>query len=154
MSLYREAAQERRQGLVVATIALIIGLGGGYLLGHSSAPERSLRDSLDELRSDMQPAAGGLEILGGEYRQGVRRGEVISQGEYDGSVSNVERTEAVLAENDGELRRLDPKGTAALEATVSELRAAVARKADPGEIERLRARAAAELRAVLPAQSP
>ena len=99
MSLYREAGQNARQGLIAGAIALVIGLGAGYLIGHSNTEDPSLADSIDSLRSDLTPISNGLELLGGEYPQAVKNGEIVAQTEYDGSVSNVQRIADTLAAN-------------------------------------------------------
>ncbi|CAN5593692.1 hypothetical protein BH20ACT15_BH20ACT15_05800 [soil metagenome] len=150
MSLYREAGKGRRQGLLALAVALAIGLAGGYLLGSSSADQPSFSDALGDLRGELAPVANGLELLGDEYPQGVSGGKVISPSEYEGSVSNVARIHATVAENEADLAQLDPDATDALIATLSEIESAVMSKADPAEVDALRARAAAQLVEVVP----
>lgn len=150
MSLYREAGKGRRQELLALAVALAIGLAGGYLLGSSSADEPSFSDALGDLRGELAPVANGLELLGDEYPQGVSGGKVISPSEYKGSVSNVARIRAVVAEREADLTELDPAATAALAAALAKLESAVASKADPVEVDALRSRASAQLGEIVP----
>jgi hypothetical protein len=154
LSLYRETGRSGRQGLIAGAVALVIGLGVGYLLGHANAEEPSFGEAVAALRADLGPVANGLELLGGEYPQGVSGGEIVAQTEYDGSVSNVERIRDVLAANAGELEQLDPEATAELTDVVDQLGEAVAAQAPPAEVDRLRQDAIAALRAILPTESP
>ena len=154
MSLYRETGRSGRQGLIAGAIALVIGLGVGYLLGNTNTEEPSFSEAVAALRADLGPVTNGLELLGGEYPQGVRGGEIVAQTEYDGSVSNVERIRDVLAAHVDELEQLDPEAAAKLTDLVGQLEQAVAAQASPAEVDRLRAEAAAELRTILPLQTP
>jgi hypothetical protein len=152
VSLYRETGRSGRQGLIAGLIALAIGLGAGYLLGHANADEPSFGDAMVALRADMEPVSNGLELLGGEYPQGVGGGQGVEESEYEGSVSNVGRIGDVLAAHTDELEQLDPAATAKLTDLVDQLKQAVTAKAAPAEVDRLRQQAAAQLRAILPAQ--
>lgn len=154
MSLYREAGQRGRQGLIAAAVALVIGLGVGYLLGSAGTEEPSFEDAIAGLRTDLAPVVNGLQLLGGEYRQGVRAGEVVAPTEYDGSVSNVERITATFGDHLVELNQLDPGATATLEATLEQLQVAVASKASTTEVDRLRREASSELNSIVPATRP
>lgn len=151
MSLYRQAGQNPRQALLAGAIALVIGLGVGYLLGAAGAEEPSFDQAISGLRADLSPVSNGLELLGGEYPQGVRNGEIVAQTEYDGSVSNVARIEATVEDHTAELTQLDPQATEALVAAIGELEQAVESKADPPEVNRLRREAMTELESILPA---
>ena len=151
MSLYREARGDARGGFVAGAIALVIGLGAGYAIGSSSTEEPSLADSISALRGDLAPVTNGLDLLGGEYPQGVKGGEIVAQTEYDGSVSNVERISSTFSDHAAELEQLDPKGTANLGSTLDELQQAVGSRASTDEVNRLRAEASSNLNEILPA---
>ncbi len=153
MSLYREAGQNTRQGLIAGAIALVIGLGAGYLIGQSNTEDPSLADSIGALRSDLTPISNGLELLGGEYPQAVKNGEIVAQTEYDGSVSNVQRIADTLAANRTDLEQLDPAATAQLESDINDLLEAVQLTASVEEIDKLRTQAATELESILPSES-
>ena len=138
--------------MVAGAVALVIGLGAGYAIGSSEAEEPSLADSISALRGDLAPVINGLDLLGGEYPQGVKNGEIVAQTEYDGSVSNVERISSTFAAHSADLEQLDPKGTANLGATLGELQEAVGSRAPTEDVNRLRAEASAGLNDILPAQ--
>ena len=152
MSLYREAGGDARGGLVAGAVALVIGLGAGYAIGISNTEEPSLTDSISALRGDLAPVTNGLDLLGGEYPQGVKGGEIVAQTEYDGSVSNVERINATFSDHAVELEQLDPKGTADLGSTLDELQRAVGSRASTEDVNRLRAEASSNLNGILPVQ--
>jgi hypothetical protein len=151
MSLYREAGQNAKQGLIAGAVALIIGLGVGYLIGHSSAEEPTVADQIGTLTDELTPVSDGLELLGGEYPQAVKNGEIAAQTEYDGSVSNIERITQTVSDHMSDLEALDPEGTAQLQATLGDLLDAIQSQASTEEINRLRTKAADELEAILPA---
>jgi hypothetical protein len=153
MSLYREAGGGGRQGLIAGAVALVIGLGAGYLLGNANTDEPSFEDAVAALRTDLAPVPNGLELLGGEYPQGVRGGEIVAQTEYDGSVSNVQRIADTLAAHSTELDQLDPEAAGELTDTIGELQDAIDSQASPAEVDRLRRQAISEFEAILPAPS-
>jgi hypothetical protein len=150
MSLYREAGRTGRGGLIAAAVVLVIGVGTGYLIGHANTKESSLQDAISKLRSDLAPVSNGLELLGGEYPQGVRNGKIVARTEYDGSLSSVERIRAVAAVHADELQELNPKLASRLSETLEHLQRAVASKESTGMVDRLRNRAANELEKILP----
>ena len=64
MSLYRQPGRLRAPVLAaVAVVALLVGGGIGYAIGHSSAPDPSVADAVAELRSELRPAVSGLQLL-------------------------------------------------------------------------------------------
>lgn len=150
MSLYREATQTGRQALIVGAIALLVGLAGGYLLGSSGSEEPTLDQALTALRGELAPVSDGLELLGGEYPQGVKNGEIAAQTEYEGSISNIDRLTATVNAHRADLEDLDPEATAELVATLNELATAVEAKAPPSEVNRLRRQARSDLETLLP----
>jgi hypothetical protein len=146
VSVYRQSARVPRRTLVVgAVVALAAGLAGGFALGRSSAPERSLAQELDDLRSTVRPVREGVELAPTEYGQAVRGGRVVAPTEYAAARSDVQRAgDAVDAARD-DLRSLDAAGAASLDRAVGALAAAVAAKAPAATV---RARAAAAARAL------
>lgn len=151
MSLYREAGRGGRGALVGAAVALLVGLAVGYLIGNAKTEEPSFEEAVTTLRTDLAPVSNGLELLGGEYPQGVRNGEIAEQTEYDGSVSNVQRIEDTYTAHVAELEQLNPVAAADLGDAIAELRGAVEAQASPAEVDRLRRDAIEQLEAILPA---
>jgi hypothetical protein len=105
MSLYREAG--RRRGWPIALAAVIgvaIGVVAGLLVGDSGGG--SLSDEVDELRSDVGPAAGALELVRIEYAEAVRGGKIVAATEFDAARSHAERARGLVEENVDDLAAL------------------------------------------------
>jgi hypothetical protein len=145
MSLYREAGRGSARSLIVAgLIALVVGLGIGYLIGHSSAPEPSASKVVTDLRSKLRPIAGGLTLIPGEYAQAYRREGV----EAEGVQGAVDRINTQMRAVRSDLSALDPAGTKALEQRIAALEEAVKSKAPPAQVKHAAAAAAVALRNV------
>lgn len=61
MALYVPEGRRRRRLLVVATVALVVGLGGGALAGRLSAP--SVESEVRSVQSDAHRTAAGLRVI-------------------------------------------------------------------------------------------
>jgi hypothetical protein len=145
VSLYREAGRGGPRSLAIATVvALLAGLGIGFALGRSSAPEPSTADVVSELRSDLRPVAGGIELIPNEYAQAYRNEGVEAEG-VQGALA---RIKTQLDEARPDLRTLDPDGTKALDDAYASLAAAVKQDAAPGEVAQRASAVATALRAV------
>ncbi|MEA2361389.1 MAG: hypothetical protein QOD71_534 [Thermoleophilaceae bacterium] len=138
MSLYRQTGRTTMRTLaMVATAGLVIGVIVGLAIGRSTAPDPTLGDKLSDLRADLAPARQGIELTATEYAQAVRDGRVIAPTEYQAAQQDARRAlDAVHAVRD-DLRALDAARARAIERSIDALAAAVARRADPGEVERL-----------------
>jgi hypothetical protein len=138
VSLYRQTGRTRtRTVAVVATATLLIGVIAGLAVGRSTAPEPTLADKLGELRADLAPARQGIELTATEYPQAVRDGRVIAPTEYTAAKQSARRARDEVRAVRDDLRALDADRAAAIERGVDALAAAVARRADPSEVERL-----------------
>jgi hypothetical protein len=146
VSLYREAGRGGTHTLAIAAaVALLAGLGIGFALGRSSAPEPSAADVVSDLRSDLRPVAGGVALIPNEYAQAYRN----EGAEAEGVRGALARIKAQLDAARPDLRTLDPGGTKALDDAYAALASAVDQKAAPGEVGR-RARAVATALAAVP----
>jgi hypothetical protein len=119
--------------VIVAVVALLVGGGIGYAIGHSSAPEPSATELGAKLRSQLRPVKGGLALLPNEYAQAYK-GEGV---ESEGVTGALDRIEKQLVAAAPDLRALDPKGVEQLDMTFDKLRHAVEQKAPPAEVKRL-----------------
>ena len=141
MSLYRQPGATRPLLIAaIAAVALIVGGGIGFALGRGSAPEPSAQDLVAQLRDELRPLAGGLELLPTEYPQALAGG-----GESAAVTGDLGRIGAALAAAGPDLRVLDPEGRRALAARVASLRRAVAARAAAAEVARLAASAQSAL---------
>jgi hypothetical protein len=150
VSLYRQPSRFTRRTLaIVGAGALAAGLGVGYAVGHSSAPNPSLADNLSSLRSDLDPAQHGLELSRTEYAQGVKGRRVVAPTEYQAARSDVQRAEHAVAGARSDLRALDPRAAAALDRAVGALSDAIAAKEPPARVDELSKQASTVLRAAV-----
>jgi hypothetical protein len=148
VSLYRQPGRAATRTIVIAAVvALLVGLGAGYAIGHSGGGDSSLASELSDLRDRLAPAREGLELAPGEYAQGVSGGRVVSAAEYGGARDAVARAAQVVAANRADLRALSVARAAALGTAIDELASAMAQRADPQHVKRLAATAGAALRA-------
>jgi hypothetical protein len=154
VSVYRQSARVARRTLVVGVaVALVAGLAGGFALGRSSAPERSLARELDDLRSTLRPVREGIELAPTEYGQAVKGGRVVAPTEYAAARADVQRARDALDVAGEDLRSLDPAGAASLDRAVGALAAAVAGKVAAAKVREQATGAARALDALLPASS-
>jgi hypothetical protein len=132
MSLYREAGRGRVRTLATAAaVALVVGLGIGYAIGRGSAPDPSAADVVSQLRSDLRPVAGGIELIPNEYAQAYRN----EGAEAEGVQGALARVKSQLAEAHADLQTLDPAGTKALDDAFESLESSVQQKQAPAAVE-------------------
>ena len=146
MSLYREAGRGSARTLAIAAaVALVAGLGIGYLIGHGSAPEPSAAELGAKLRSQLRPVKGGLVLIPNEYAQAYKGQGAEAEG-VKGALARVEK-DLIAAAPD--LRALDPRGVDQLDIAFDALKKAVSEKAPPPEVKKAAERTTAVL-ATLP----
>jgi hypothetical protein len=150
VSLYRQPGRIAGRTLVIVGIAaLVVGLAAGFAAGRASKSDPSLSSQIAELRSSLSPARDGLELVPGEYAQGVQGGKVVSAPEYGGAQAAVRRAQDTVAANRADLRALGAAEADALEKAIAELSAAMASKQEPAEVKRLAEAATAALAAAI-----
>src|SRR4051812_30568171 len=138
MSLYRQAGGAGGRTLaLIGAGALLVGLVAGFVLGRSTASEPTLSAQLVQLRRDLQPADSGIELSATEYAQAVRGGRVVAPTEYKAAQADIRRAEAALDASRAELQALSPERAGAVFRSVSVLRSAVSRRANPEQVRRL-----------------
>ena len=150
MSLYREAGARRRRrraataGLaavltLVALVAVLAAAGGD---GPTDA------DRARAARAAATRALDGLELLGTEYRQGVRDGRVVAPTEYAAARADVARARAAVADlgGDGDVE--------AARVALRRVAVAVDRRVTPDVLAREVAAARARLTALSPPAGP
>lgn len=85
MALYISAGRRRRTAIVAAVVALIVGMGAGFVVGRSSAT--TVEDRIAEGRAAGQRFASSLRVLPLEYEQAV-----TDAGESGGAAAIVDRS--------------------------------------------------------------
>jgi hypothetical protein len=137
VSLYRQPGRVSTRTLVLSAVgALALGLIGGFVLGHVTAPDPTLADKVADLRTELKPASEGLELTATEYGQAVRNGQVAEPTEYSAAQSDLQRVRAAVDGAREDLRALDPTRAAAFESAVAQVEASVRAKADASEVQR------------------
>ncbi|HKG03960.1 MAG TPA: hypothetical protein VKB03_12330 [Conexibacter sp.] len=141
MSLYRQPGAARPLLLAaIAAVALLAGGAIGFALGRGSAPEPSAQDVVAQVRDELRPLAGGLELLPTEYPQALSGG-----GESAAVTGDIGRIDEALTAARPDLQTLDPKGLHALTERVALLRQAIEARAASAEVSRLAASAQSAL---------
>ncbi|MFL5817545.1 MAG: hypothetical protein ACJ76L_08085 [Conexibacter sp.] len=141
MSLYRQPGATRPLLIAaIAAVALLAGGAIGFALGRGSAPDPSAQDVVAQLRDELRPLAGGLELLPTEYPQALAGG-----GESTAVEGDLTRIDAALAAATPDLRALDPEGARMLAKRVASLRQAIEARAASAEVARLAASAQSAL---------
>jgi hypothetical protein len=142
LSLYRQPGRLRAPVLAaVALVALLVGGGIGYAIGHSSAPDPSVADAVAELRSQLRPAVSGLQLLPNEYRQALSG----SGAEYVGVQGAMKRIRSSVEDAQADLAALNREQAQELARLVRELDQVVAAKGPPSRVDQLTRQANAAL---------
>jgi hypothetical protein len=150
VSLYRQPGRVSTRTLALSAVAaLVLGLIGGFVIGHVTAPDPTLADKLADLRTELKPASEGLELTATEYGQAVKDGQVAEPTEYSAARSDLQRVRDAVDGARKDLRALDPTRAAAFESAVAEVEASVRTKADASEVQRRADAARTALAAVL-----
>jgi hypothetical protein len=150
VSLYRQPGRVAGRTLAfVAVAALVVGLAAGFAAGRASKSDPSLASQVADLRDRLAPARDGIELVPGEYAQGVQAGKVVSEAEYAGAQAAVKRAQDAVTANRDDLRALGAGSAAALEKALTDLSQAMAAKQDPAEVKRLAEAARAALSAAV-----
>jgi hypothetical protein len=150
VSLYRQPGRVAARTLALAASgALVVGLAGGYAIGRGTAPAPTVVKAVAALRSDLRPVEQGIVLAPTEYGQAVRGGRVVAPTEYQAARADVQRAQDAVDRSRAELSALDAARAQALERAVAGLGAAVARRADAAEIQRLAAAAGQALSAAV-----
>jgi hypothetical protein len=134
MSLYREVRGGARRLLILAAIAVLIGLAGGFVLGRATEGEPSLAGKVADFRDDAQKVASALEVLAVEYPQAVRGSRVVAQTEYTAAKADVERAHTAFEEIQGDLQAIFPQRVALAESQLHELEKLVKQTAPPEQV--------------------
>jgi hypothetical protein len=145
MSLYRQPGRVRPLMIAaVAVVALLIGLGIGYALGHSARSKPSAQDAVAQLRNTLRPLGAGLELIPTEYPKLLHGTSADRAAVHD----DVQRIRAALTRAAPDLRVLDPAGARTLSARVAALEAAVRAQTPPARVTQCAAAAQSALAAV------
>jgi hypothetical protein len=138
MSLYRQPGRVAARTLALAAAGvLVVGLAAGYAIGRGTAPAPTVAKAVAALRSNLRPVEQGIVLAPTEYGQAVKGGRVVAPTEYQAARADVQRAQDAVNRSRADLAALDPARAQALERAVADLGAAVARRADAAEVQRL-----------------
>ena len=131
MSLYRQPGRVSAPVIAaVAVVALLVGGGIGYAIGHAGGGDDSAADVASRLRADLRPVDNALQLLPTEYPQAAR-----GAGNESEAVSGaLQRLDAALRATRADLVALDPVGAHELQQRVAALEAAVKAKEPPAKV--------------------
>ncbi len=90
MAIYRPSKPRWRAVLAGVLAGLVVGLGVGAFAFGRQEPQPV--EGLRELRSSLSEAAGILEVAQVEYEESVTGGRVVSETEYEGARSALQRS--------------------------------------------------------------
>jgi ABC-type transporter Mla subunit MlaD len=133
MSLYRQAGRARRRrrigivagAAIVAVVVLVVVLASG---GSGGPPTHA--DRVAAAGSAATEALDGLELLGIEYGQAVKGGQVVAATEYAAARSDVQRATTSLSSHAEDFRAVDPAAFRKAESALARVTGTVARRAD------------------------
>lgn len=121
MSLYREASRRRRLPLLIAAAALAIGVPTGFGIGRATAPEPTVADALERVRTELRTARDALELLAIEYPQGVSDGRVTAPTEYDAALADLRRARDAFERARDDLAAINPTAASRVDRLLADL---------------------------------
>ena len=115
---------------------MIAGLAIGLLIGLAAGggDGESAEDSLRDMRSSLDDAANLLDIMKVEYAESVRGGQVVSEPEYRGARSALERSQAQYREAREALVLANPPAVELLDAGYRDLNRLMTARAAPARV--------------------
>lgn len=126
MAIYR--AESNRRVVVIALVAVVIGLVVGLALGRLTAP--GLGAQLDDVRSQVAPIRSSLEVVSSEYPKLLAGGS-----DPGGTMSALAKIEATYTAAQPTLAILNSKESATLNGTILALRTAIEGKATQADVD-------------------
>ena len=133
MAIYRPARRRWRVvggGVVAGTL---LGLLIGFLVWGRQDPDPV--EALSRVRSSLQSAAATLEVVGVEYRESVRDGQVVRETEYRGAQDALSRSEERFAEARPALELIEPDTVRRIERGYDDLAGLIAERTDAREVD-------------------
>jgi hypothetical protein len=122
MAIYRAPRPRWRATLIGVVVALVVGIGIGFLLG-GSEPDPEV--AVQEMASELNRTSGTLEVVSIEYSEAVEDGEVVSEPEYEGARAAAIRARSSYDSVREPLALLVPGAVAELDAAFDDLIAAI-----------------------------
>jgi hypothetical protein len=133
VSLYRQAGRARRRrrigiaaaAAVVVVVVLVVVLASGGSGGPPTQAERASAAS-----SAATEALDGLELLGIEYGQAVKGGQVVAATEYNAAQADVRRAAGALSSHAEDFQAVDPAAFRKAQSALADVASTVARRAE------------------------
>lgn len=145
MAIYRPEKPRWPALLITAAAGLVVGVAGGWLIAARSEPD--IREAASSIRASLDRTAGSVEIVGIEYREAVRDGEVVARAEYEGARDAALRARSLFAEVREALAVLAPEAAAEIAGDLNDLVEAIESTADEGDVAEIVSSTEARLRA-------
>lgn len=138
MSLYRQQGGRNWRWIGAASfLALLVGIGIGFALGRSSAPEPTLSEMVAEVQGEVRPVTDGISLVPDHYEQSVRGGKVVEPVQYEGARQQLAAAQDALEGAAPDLEILSTEGLAVAEERLQALSRAVEDKAASGRVAEL-----------------
>ena len=126
MAIYR--AESNRRVVMIALVAVVVGLVVGLAIGRLTAP--GLGAQIDDLRTQVAPIRSSLEVVSSEYPKLLAGGT-----DPGGTMAALAKIEATYAAAQPTLAVLNSKESATLNGTIMELRTTVEGKATQADVD-------------------
>jgi hypothetical protein len=145
MAIYRPAKPRWPVLVITAAAGLVVGGIAGWLIAARS--EADTTEAARAIRSSLDRTAGSVEIVGIEYREAVRDGEVVARAEYDGARDAALRARSLFADVRQPLAVLAPGAAAQIAEDLNGLIEAIESTADEDDVAEIVSSTKARLRA-------
>ena len=142
MSLYREARSSRRRLWIAASVAVVAIAAVAGLVLATTGGTQSQAEKLESLQRDVEPALAALELIPIHYGSPNPTTHAAAADQLDVAAKTIASVKS-------ELETLDPAGTSRVLSDLAGLELLVRTSGQTDRVERLAAKATADLRAVV-----
>jgi hypothetical protein len=134
MAIYKPPKARWPLAVFAGALGLLLGIALGFALGQED-PDAA--EGVRLVQQELAAAAAGLEVAGIEYTEAVANGQVVSDAEYEGSLSALESSRSRYEEVGEALETLAPERAAEIAAGYNEVQTAMEGTVLPEEVDSL-----------------